>query len=334
MDRKRWAFPLVGVAAARTGGDDARRARRGRPGAVAARRRGRRGDAAPGDGVQGRRRAGARAARACGALIAATIGARCDRASSSPLSSRPSCCSPPAAAVTTTRPRAPTDTTPAAATGTVGGGESGCEDVEAPEPRPEGTLTAPTEPLGPGTYTAVVTTNCGAFTIALDPEASPKTAASFVALAEDGFFDEHGLPPDRPGLRDPGRRPDGDRHAAGPATQTVDTPAPSTTYTFGTVAMAKAGDEPPGTAGSQFFVVTAQDAQLPADYAVIGRSRRGRRSSPRSACSATRPASCRPSPSWSSRSRSSAPSARSGGAYPLLARDHAASAPWCSRPRR
>ena len=37
MERKRWAFPLVGVAAARTGGDDARRARRRRPGPVAAR---------------------------------------------------------------------------------------------------------------------------------------------------------------------------------------------------------------------------------------------------------------------------------------------------------
>jgi peptidyl-prolyl cis-trans isomerase B (cyclophilin B) len=38
----------------------------------------------------------------------------------------------------------------------------------------------------------------------------------------------------------------------------------------GTVAMAKAGDEPPGAAGSQFFVVTADDAQLPPDYAVVG----------------------------------------------------------------
>ena len=29
--------------------------------------------------------------------------------------------------------------------------------------------------------------------------------------------------------------------------------------------------EPPGTAGSQFFVVTAADAQLPPDYAVLGK---------------------------------------------------------------
>jgi cyclophilin family peptidyl-prolyl cis-trans isomerase len=34
--------------------------------------------------------------------------------------------------------------------------------------------------------------------------------------------------------------------------------------------MAKSATEPPGTSGSQFFVVTAADAQLPADYAVVG----------------------------------------------------------------
>jgi peptidyl-prolyl cis-trans isomerase B (cyclophilin B) len=34
--------------------------------------------------------------------------------------------------------------------------------------------------------------------------------------------------------------------------------------------MAKTAAEPPGTAGSQFFVVTAQNAQLPPDYAVLG----------------------------------------------------------------
>ena len=34
--------------------------------------------------------------------------------------------------------------------------------------------------------------------------------------------------------------------------------------------MAKAVDEAPGTAGSQFFVVTAEDVGLPAEYAVVG----------------------------------------------------------------
>jgi len=39
--------------------------------------------------------------------------------------------------------------------------------------------------------------------------------------------------------------------------------------------MAKTGAEPPGTAGSQFFVVTAPNAQLPPDYAVLGKVVKG-----------------------------------------------------------
>ena len=39
----------------------------------------------------------------------------------------------------------------------------------------------------------------------------------------------------------------------------------------GVVAMAKAGSDPAGTAGSQFFVVTGEDASLPPEYAVVGK---------------------------------------------------------------
>ena len=35
--------------------------------------------------------------------------------------------------------------------------------------------------------------------------------------------------------------------------------------------MAKAGNEPAGTSGSQFFVVSADGVQLTPDYAVLGR---------------------------------------------------------------
>ena len=38
----------------------------------------------------------------------------------------------------------------------------------------------------------------------------------------------------------------------------------------GIVAMAKTAAEPPGTSGSQFFVVTGDDIGLPPDYAVVG----------------------------------------------------------------
>ena len=46
-------------------------------------------------------------------------------------------------------------------------------------------------------------------------------------------------------------------------------------YVHGVVAMAKAGAEPAGTAGSQFFVVTAEDAGLPPDYAIVGKVTEG-----------------------------------------------------------
>ena len=40
-------------------------------------------------------------------------------------------------------------------------------------------------------------------------------------------------------------------------------------------AMAKTQTEPPGTAGSQFYIVTAPDAGLPPDYALLGRVVKG-----------------------------------------------------------
>ena len=39
--------------------------------------------------------------------------------------------------------------------------------------------------------------------------------------------------------------------------------------------MAKSGAEPAGASGSQFFVVTAEDAQLPPDYALLGKVTEG-----------------------------------------------------------
>ena len=39
--------------------------------------------------------------------------------------------------------------------------------------------------------------------------------------------------------------------------------------------MAKSGNEPPGASGSQCFVVTAEDAQLPPDYALLGKVTEG-----------------------------------------------------------
>ena len=62
--------------------------------------------------------------------------------------------------------------------------------MEAPQPKPDGGQKPPTAALDAAkTYKLVVETNCGSFTIQLDQETAPKTAASLVSLAESGFFD-------------------------------------------------------------------------------------------------------------------------------------------------
>jgi peptidyl-prolyl cis-trans isomerase B (cyclophilin B) len=147
---------------------------------------------------------------------------------------------------------------------------SACREVEQPAAREPAPQKPPTTILDADVeHTALVRTSCGDFTIALEPAASPKAVASFVALAEGGYFDDTFFHRIVPGFVIQGGDPTG-TGTGGPGYSTVDTPAASTVYTRGIVAMAKAGNEPAGTAGSQFFVVTAPNAGLPADYAVVG----------------------------------------------------------------
>ena len=158
---------------------------------------------------------------------------------------------------------------PAPATTAVTEPEGACRNVE-PQPKAPQTEKAPTAILSETkTYFVTVRTSCGDFAITLDPKAAPKAAASFVALAESDFFDGTVFHRIVPGFVIQGGDPTASG-TGGPGYTTVDTPAPDTRYTEGVVAMAKRGDEPPGTAGSQFFIVTADDAGLPAEYAVIG----------------------------------------------------------------
>ena len=145
-----------------------------------------------------------------------------------------------------------------------------CEEVDAPEPKPEGTRTAPTEALDEGTtYRLVVETNCGTFTIELDQKSAPKTSASMVALARDGFYDDTVIHRVVPAFVIQGGDPTG-TGSGGPGYQTIDRPPQDAQYTRGVVAMAKTATDPPGAAGSQFFVVTAADSGLPAEYAIVG----------------------------------------------------------------
>ena len=120
------------------------------------------------------------------------------------------------------------------------------------------------------TYTVTLKTNKGTFAFDLDVKHSPNTTASFVALVEKGFFD--GLTFHRivPGFVIQGGDPNGNG-TGGPGYTTVDTPPSDAKYTKGVVAMAKTAAQAPGTAGSQFFVVTGADAGLPPDYALLGK---------------------------------------------------------------
>jgi peptidyl-prolyl cis-trans isomerase B (cyclophilin B) len=151
---------------------------------------------------------------------------------------------------------------------------NGCVAMTAPTggARPE---KAPTVVLDPTkSYDAVIQTNCGSFTIRLDPKQSPHAVASFVALAKEGFFDNTVFHRIVPGFVIQGGDPTA-TGTGGPGYTTVDTPPSSASYAHGVVAMAKTGAQKSGTAGSQFFIVTAKDAGLPPDYAIVGTVTKG-----------------------------------------------------------
>jgi cyclophilin family peptidyl-prolyl cis-trans isomerase len=146
----------------------------------------------------------------------------------------------------------------------------GCENLDAPSPRTEH-ATAPSGTLDPAkTYSLRFETSCGTFVVRLDPKLAPHATASLVKLARSGYFDDTVFHRIIPGFVVQGGDPS-QTGAGGPGYSTVDPPPATARYTKGVVAMAKTQAEAPGTAGSQFFVVTAADAGLPPDYAVVGK---------------------------------------------------------------
>ena len=149
-------------------------------------------------------------------------------------------------------------------------GNGECENVEAPAPREPGTHEVPTEALDANTsYGLAFETSCGTFTVALDLDLAPNTAASLVALAGEGYFADTVFHRIVPGFVIQGGDPTA-TGTGGPGYKTVDVPPAGSRYVKGTFAMAKGGQEPAGTSGSQFFVVTGEDVGLPPDYAIVG----------------------------------------------------------------
>jgi cyclophilin family peptidyl-prolyl cis-trans isomerase len=164
----------------------------------------------------------------------------------------------------------PAGETAATPTATEEAAPAGCEAAEPPEPRPEGDLPKPKQQLEAGkTYVATVSTNCGDFEITLDAERAPKTGGSFKSLADKGFFDDTTFHRVSPGFVIQGGDPLG-TGMGGPGYSVAEPPPQDLVYTKGVVAMAKTEVEPPGTSGSQFFVVTAEEIPLPPDYALLG----------------------------------------------------------------
>src|SRR5207247_5083995 len=114
---------------------------------------------------------------------------------------------------------------------------------------------APKTTIDPGkTYTATMVTSCGTVEFKLDPKLAPHTVNSFVFLARKHFYD--GLTFHRI-ARDfviQGGDPKGNG-SGGPGYK-IQAETPANGYQVGSVAWAKGQQEQPGTAGSQFFVVT------------------------------------------------------------------------------
>lgn len=126
-------------------------------------------------------------------------------------------------------------------------------------------------------YSATIETSCGDIVMELAAVTSPKTVNSFVSLARRGFY--NGLTFHRvvQGFAIQGGDPKGDG-SGGPGYQVVEAPPPDTRYPKGIVAMAKAGPDPAGASGSQFFIVPGDGAaalngtpEQPALYALLGK---------------------------------------------------------------
>jgi len=150
----------------------------------------------------------------------------------------------------------------------------GCTEVEAPAPK-KVSLKSPPQTVKKGEkLTAVVETNCGSFDIALDTSRAPKTVNSFAFLSDKGFYDDLTFHRIAPGFVIQGGDPLG-TGVGGPGYTVVEKPPANLSYTKGVVAMAKSSADPPGSSGSQFFVVTGADAGLPPEYALVGKVSQG-----------------------------------------------------------
>jgi peptidyl-prolyl cis-trans isomerase B (cyclophilin B) len=145
-----------------------------------------------------------------------------------------------------------------------------CSLVPAPVPRGAQSIRKPTLTLNPAKrYVVSLATNCGTIEIQLNVRTAPRTTASFAYLVKRGFYDDLTFHRVAAGFVIQGGDPNGDG-SGGPGYTVVEPPPSDMRYTLGTVAMAKTSSDPAGASGSQFFIVTAPNAPLPPQYALVG----------------------------------------------------------------
>ena len=120
------------------------------------------------------------------------------------------------------------------------------------------------------TYSAVIHTQAGDMTIALNAAQTPITVNNFVTLSRKGFYDNTIFHRVIAGFMIQGGDPKGDG-TGGPGYTFADEPFEGE-YTRGTVAMANSG---PDTNGSQFFIMHQDGPQLPKNYVIFGKVTEG-----------------------------------------------------------
>ena len=150
---------------------------------------------------------------------------------------------------------------------------AGC--VAAPGvPNDKRTRTLPNKKIAAGrTFIAKVMTNCGVITVELDGAKAPQTVASFLGLAESGYWADspcHRLTTAAPLFVLQCGDPTGTGTGTPGYGYGVENPPANFTYPAGTLAMARTSD--PKSNGGQFFIVYKQTTlNDPTGYSIFGK---------------------------------------------------------------
>ncbi|MEK6699234.1 MAG: peptidylprolyl isomerase [Nitrospirota bacterium] len=120
---------------------------------------------------------------------------------------------------------------------------------------------------------AVIETTFGAITLKFFPDVAPGHVKNFVDLAKKGFYDGTTFHRVIPGFMIQGgdsnsKSPDKSKHGMGGPGYTIKAEFNDRPHKRGTLSMARAGD--PDSAGSQFFICTADARFLDKQYTAFG----------------------------------------------------------------